>query len=324
MEGVHGTARRGAGSMLPCCGPWRGSCRAPASPARLGTPSAPSGTAGASQAAGCGSRATRRARTPARTEARKVSERRQKHLPPGPPQDEVQRWARNLQERLLPPDHAPGPHQPQPADRGARGDAAGPRPRRLRERKKKPVTASCGDHGTAGSECTVGTWVGATVGSARARLHLGIAGGNARRWFFIIQRAMSVPVRPSPALQCTATCPFVALQMSRNLAMISADGFCEGRRGISRAGEKNCEKHCRHCGQYRSLVLPPLLDIQSKDHHTVQSSKYRSWCLQRGLVSTDSSCPCHSPSACCAHPFFLSALEHGPHWMPLHVNSSAP
>jgi hypothetical protein len=54
-----------------------------------------------------------------------------------------------------------------------------------------PVTASCGDHGLAG----------------RARLHLEIAAGNARRWFFIIQSAMRVPVRPSPALQCTATCP---------------------------------------------------------------------------------------------------------------------
>jgi len=74
------------------------------------------------------------------------------------------------------------------------------------------------------------------------------------------------------ALKCTVTCPFVALQMSRNLAMISADGFCEGRRGISRPGEKNSEKNTADIAVNRGRSCP-LLASTSRARTTIPCSR---------------------------------------------------
>lgn len=51
---------------------------------------------------------------------------------------------------------------------------------------------------------------------------------------FIIQQAISVPVRPSPALQCTATAPAALSTMSMNFAAISSLGVEPSTKNRSR------------------------------------------------------------------------------------------
>jgi hypothetical protein len=57
---------------------------------------------------------------------------------------------------------------------------------------------------------------GVETDPGRTILSQAIASFDRKLWFFIMCKAMSVPVRPSPARQCTAMRPVSRSHMSRN------------------------------------------------------------------------------------------------------------